>query len=175
MAYRAFFHERTTLPEAEQVWHAYALFKFQFYVWLALRNRCWTTERLARRGLPTHALCPLCATANETMDHLSLQCPFAIRVWTAACQRLQLGVQPPTPQSTLATWWPSAVANLPRRDSKHANSFNMLTMRFLWLERNARVFDGALATAASVLSGVLDEWASWVSCRDRGGTTRDVT
>jgi hypothetical protein len=71
-AYRAFFHGRTALPGAEQVWHAYAPFKFQFHAWLALRNRCWTAERLARRGLPTHALCPLCDSAIETMDHLSL-------------------------------------------------------------------------------------------------------
>jgi hypothetical protein len=146
-----------------------------FHAWLALRNRCWTAERLARRGLPTHALCPLCDSAIETMDHLSLQCPYAIQVWMPACQRLQLGVLPPTPQSTLATWWPAAVANLPGRDSKHANSFIMLTIRFLWLERNARVFDGARATAVSVLSGVLDEWALWVNCRGRGGSIRDVT
>jgi hypothetical protein len=37
------------------------------------------------------------------------------------------------------------------------------------------VFDGARATAVSVLSGVLDEWALWVNCRGRGGSIRGVT
>jgi hypothetical protein len=74
-AYKAFFHGRTALPGAEQVWQPFALFKFQFHAWLALRNRCWTAEQLARRGLLTHAICPLCAAVGETMDHLSLQSP----------------------------------------------------------------------------------------------------
>jgi hypothetical protein len=76
-------------------------FKYQFHVWLALRKRCWTADRLAHRGLLTHALCPLCASAGETMDHLSLQCPFAATVWTTASQRLGFSVPTPMAQSNM--------------------------------------------------------------------------
>jgi hypothetical protein len=48
LAYHAFFFGRTALPGAVQVWNAFAPFKVQFHSWLALRNRCWTAERLAR-------------------------------------------------------------------------------------------------------------------------------
>jgi hypothetical protein len=86
IAYHAFFFGRTALPGAVQVWNVFAPFKVQFHFWLALRNRCWTAERLARRGLPTHALCPLCSSSTaEMMDHLSLQCTFAIVTWNATC------------------------------------------------------------------------------------------
>jgi hypothetical protein len=100
-AYRAFFFGRTTLPGADQVWNAFAPFKFKFHAWLALQNRCWTADRLTRRGLPMHAPWPLCASGPETLDHLSLQCPFALSVWDAACRQLRLGIQTPTATSVL--------------------------------------------------------------------------
>jgi hypothetical protein len=173
-AYKAFFFGRTALPGAAEVWNAFAPFKYQFHAWLALRNRCWTADRLTRRGLPATALCTLCGVAGETLDHLSLQCPFATTVWTAVCQRLQLGVAPPSPQSTLSLWWPDAVRAFSRRDSRTANSLIMLTLRSLWLERNARVFDGTPSTATTVVRNLLEEWSLWVSCRHHG-SLRDVT
>jgi hypothetical protein len=54
-AYRAFFFGRTAMPGAAEIWHAFAPFKVKFHAWLALQNRCWTVDRLARRGLPTRA------------------------------------------------------------------------------------------------------------------------
>ncbi|KAF0903344.1 hypothetical protein E2562_026786, partial [Oryza meyeriana var. granulata] len=30
------------------------------FIWLAIYNRCWTANRLARRGLPRPSQCPLC-------------------------------------------------------------------------------------------------------------------
>jgi hypothetical protein len=173
-AYRAFFFGRTALPGADQVWNAFAPFKVQFHAWLALRNRCWTAERLTRRGLPTHTLCPLCDAVAETMDHLSLQCVFSISVWATTCQQLQYGLLQPTSLSSLATWWPSTVAGLSRRDSRTANSLIMLIMRSLWLERNARVFDGVRSSAAIVARRITEEWALWISVRRRGGRVRDV-
>jgi hypothetical protein len=172
-AYRVFFFGRTALPGATQVWNAFAPLKFKFHTWLALQNRCWTADRLARRGLPATAICTLCNVAGETMDHLSLQCPFAAAVWTTICNHLQLGVMPPSPQSTLALWWPDAVRALSRRDSRTANSLIMLTLRSLWLERNARVFDGTPSPAATVVRNLIEEWTLWVSSRRRG-YVRDV-
>jgi hypothetical protein len=100
-AYRAFFFGRTALPGAVEVWHSFAPFKEQFHAWLALRKWCWTADRLERRGLPTHALCPLCAAEAETLDHLSLRCSFAVSIWTGVCLRLGFAIPFPTPISTL--------------------------------------------------------------------------
>jgi hypothetical protein len=46
-----------------------------------------------------------------------------------------------------------------------ANSFIMLVMRTLWLERNARVFNRKATTAQTLLRLLLDEWKAWMSCR----------
>jgi hypothetical protein len=80
-AYRAFFHGTTSLPRAAQVWHSFAPFKVKFHAWLALRRRCWTADRLIRRGMHANPLCSLCGVSAERLDHLSLQCPFAGQVW----------------------------------------------------------------------------------------------
>jgi hypothetical protein len=104
--------------------------------------------------MSSHTLCPLCATANETLDHLSLRCTFSIDVWRESCQRLGFALQLPVLQSSIPEWWPAAMATLSKAESKIANSFIMLTLRSLWVERNARVFDGARSSVGRVKTEV---------------------
>jgi hypothetical protein len=163
------------LPGATEVWNSFAPFKEKFHAWLALCKRCWTADHLLRRGLLTHALCPLCVVEDETLDHLSLQCPFAVSIWIGVCLRLGFDIPAPSSNSTLVNWWPDAVANLSRSNRKIANSIIMLTLRALWLERNARVFDQANSPTARVLDGIVELWNVWVSSRRRGGSPGDVT
>jgi hypothetical protein len=80
---------------------------YKFHPWLALRDRCWTADRLLRRGLPTHTLCPLCKVHDETLDHLSLDCPFANVVWDGINTGLRAMF--PTSAAPLSVWWPAAV------------------------------------------------------------------
>jgi hypothetical protein len=62
------------------------------------------------------------------------------------------------------------VERLPSAASKTANSAIMLTLRSIWLERNARVFEGVYTTAPRVLALIYAEWDMWISCRrGRGG------
>ncbi|KAM0883422.1 hypothetical protein ACQ4PT_031650 [Festuca glaucescens] len=84
-AYRLLFQGTVGLPGAHLVWHSFAPLKFKMHAWLALRRRCWTADRRLRRGLPSHSLCPLCGVADETLDHLSLQCIFAHEVRVVIC------------------------------------------------------------------------------------------
>jgi hypothetical protein len=172
-AYRAFFNGSTVLPGQRQLWHSFAPFKYRFHAWLALRGRCWTAERRLRKGLPSHTLCPLCSAANKTLDHLSLQCPFAIAIWTGVLQHARIDILPPVADSTLTSWWPTTVERLPSAASKTANSAIMFTLRSIWLERNARVFEDVYTTAPRVLALIRAEWDMWISCRH--GRGRGIT
>jgi hypothetical protein len=58
---------------------------------------------------------------------------------------------------------------LSRKDGRVANSLIMLIMRSLWLERNARVFDGVRSSAALVAQHIAEEWSLWTTVRHRGG------
>jgi hypothetical protein len=86
-AYRMFFAGQTALPGAAELWDSFAPLKYKFHGWLTLQKRCWTDDRLERRGLPNHGLCLLCARHNETSDHLVLQCPFSRDVWASLLLR----------------------------------------------------------------------------------------
>jgi hypothetical protein len=171
-AYRALFHGTTALPGATNVWHSFAPLKFKLHAWLALRRRCWTADRRLRRGLRTHVMCPLCGTSRETMDHLSLRCPFARAVWTGVITRLHLPQICPSDTAVLEEWWPAATARFFANDRKAANSLIMLVLRTLWLERNARVFEQTSTSAQTTLSMLLGEWNAWVECRS--GFLRDI-
>lgn len=50
-------------------------------MWLASLNRCWTADRLARRGLDHPEKCLLCDQEEETILHILLRCVFAREVW----------------------------------------------------------------------------------------------
>jgi hypothetical protein len=121
-AYRAFFHGTTSLPGAAQVWHSFAPFKVKFHAWLALRRRCWTADRLIRRGIQANPLCSLCGVSAESPDHLSLQCPFAGQVWFGVAQRLGCSIPVPWPRARSRSgghWWWRGFPGRIRRKPTH--------------------------------------------------------
>jgi hypothetical protein len=79
-AYHRFFEEMLTFEPAARVWKSWASPRCKFFIWLAFLNRCWTADRLARRGLDHPTKCLLCDQEDETMQHILLQCVFASEV-----------------------------------------------------------------------------------------------
>nr|GMC63064.1 putative ribonuclease H protein [Ipomoea batatas] len=53
--------------------------KFSFILWLALRNRLVTKDRIFM--LDSEAACSLCIGHNETANHLFFRCNFSLQVW----------------------------------------------------------------------------------------------
>jgi hypothetical protein len=45
-----------------------------FFIWLAIQDRCWTSERLQR-----HGLCALCNQGVELISHLLFGC--VLEIW----------------------------------------------------------------------------------------------
>ncbi|KAM0827058.1 hypothetical protein ACQ4PT_068438 [Festuca glaucescens] len=102
-------HEGTgAMAGATNVWNLFAPMAFKIHAWLALRHRCWSTDRLARHGLPSHVTCPLCGVADETIDHISLLCPYAGSIWAGVDATLDYHL--PALALGLSEWWPDAVA-----------------------------------------------------------------
>jgi hypothetical protein len=66
----------------------------------------------------------------------------------------------------LAAWWPNAVKRVPAK--RIFNSLCLLIIRFLWLERNARVFEGTAYLASILSERIQSEWREWTNCRGRG-------
>jgi hypothetical protein len=171
-AYRMLFQGVIGLPAAPLVWHSFAPLKHKLHAWLALRRRCWTADRRLRHGLPSHTLCPLCFTVDETLDHISLHCSFATEVWAGITLRLRLPDISPTANLGINDWWITASQRFSSKDRKAANSLITLVLRSLWIERNARVFENKRTAAPIVVNIIVDEWKAWLA--SRGGTLRGI-
>jgi len=49
-AYRAFFHGSINFEPWRRIWKTWAPPKCKVFLWLAVRDRCWTADRLAKRN-----------------------------------------------------------------------------------------------------------------------------
>jgi hypothetical protein len=112
--YHGTFRESGVMEGALQVWKSCAPAKCRFFLWLVLRDRCWTADRLERHGLPRPLACPFYDQAQESITHLLLGCVLARSVWppvyaggtekTAfrrSCLRLWIGCAPGTGRETI--------------------------------------------------------------------------
>mgnify|MGYP000931648035 CR=1 FL=1 len=67
-------------PTASFTWQSKAPLQCHFFSWLALKNHCWTSDRLAIHDLPHQESCPFCDQANGTINHLMMDYVFTKEV-----------------------------------------------------------------------------------------------
>lgn len=80
-AYERFHTGAIAFEPYRRIWRTWAPLKAKVFLWLASWRRCWTADRLQRRGLPHPQACPLCDQDQETIDHVLLGCIFAREIW----------------------------------------------------------------------------------------------
>jgi hypothetical protein len=76
-AYDRYFAGSVYFEPSERIWRSWAPQKCKFFIWLASLNKCWTADRLARRGLNHPDKCLLCDQQEETAQHILVACVFA--------------------------------------------------------------------------------------------------
>ena len=64
-------------------WKSWALSKCKVFIWLAIKNKCWTADRLARSRLSHPANCVLWYQKDETVQHILVRSNGNVpRQWT---------------------------------------------------------------------------------------------
>ncbi|KAL0350116.1 UNVERIFIED_CONTAM: hypothetical protein Sradi_4160800 [Sesamum radiatum] len=79
-AYEYFRPKRAKQPWQTVIWKAFIPPKYSFILWLGLRGRLSTRDRLM--FLQEDSSCSLCINTQETAEHLLFECPFSNFVWT---------------------------------------------------------------------------------------------
>jgi hypothetical protein len=102
--YKAFFMGSISFEPRKRLWKSWAPPKCKFFLWLAIRNKCWTTDRL-RRGLQHPVVCVLCDQEQETVQHLLCICSFARQFWHDILFPLSLGTKTERKASTASLFW----------------------------------------------------------------------
>jgi hypothetical protein len=76
----------------KKIWKSWAPANCEFFIWLAINNRCWTSDRLAKQGLPHQPTCPFSDQDEETINHILSSCVLVQEAWTRILQGLNLNV-----------------------------------------------------------------------------------
>jgi len=144
-------------------------------MWLVAHNQCWTADRLARRGLPHPARCPLCDQEEENIQHLLIGCVFARQFWYSILHYAGLSVLAPQPSDTaLNDWWRKVENCVDSEVRKGLNSFIILGAWTIWRHQNDCVFNGASPRLGTALVLAKEEALLWSLARAKGLPPPDI-
>jgi hypothetical protein len=160
--YSAFFMGAISFEPWKRLWKSWAPPKCKFFVWLAIRNKCWTVDRLQRKGLPHPVVCPLCDQEHETILHLLCMCSFARQFWHTIFSSLRMGhLTPNRDVGSFAEWWGKVHRRVPKQIKKGIHSIIILGAWCLWLHRNRSVFDGTSPSLSTIQRPLMDQVECW--------------
>lgn len=131
--YRAFFNGAITFEPWRRLWKSWAPPKCKMFLWLAIWNKCWTADRLARRGLPHPDQCVLCDQEEEMVWHILTNCVFAHQWWYNLLAPLGLeSIVPRRNEKSFADWWRKSYKKVGKAQRKGFNSTVILGAWMLW-------------------------------------------
>lgn len=98
-----------------------------------------------------------------------LGCSFTREVWYHMLLPLRLLRFTPDGTRSLADWWHGLSAAVPVGQQRQTNTIIAATLRFIWLERNSRVFERKASLPADVVTLIRAELRLWIHARVDGG------
>eukprot|EP00253_Pinus_taeda_P022073 PITA_22073 len=125
------------------IWNSEAIPKVKFFNWLLLKGKVLTAENLKKRGINGPSRCPNCCSAEESIQHLFLDCPFAKQCWISLSSLGNITWQPhQSIPETIHAW---------RRNSPWKKNGSKIVKRIwailplnllwkIWLVRNKKIF-----------------------------------
>lgn len=91
-AYNSMFIGTIKFSHWKKIWKSWAPANCEFVIWLAINNWCWTSDRLAKQGLPHQPTCLFSDQDEETINHILSSCVLVQEAWTRILQGLNLNV-----------------------------------------------------------------------------------
>jgi hypothetical protein len=161
-AYIAFFNGATKFEPWHRIWKSWALAKCKIFLWLAVRNRCWTTDRLARRNLPHPERCVLCDQETEDIQHILTICVFVREFWFRILSRFNFQICVPSRhENSFSEWWRKSVKKVQKDKWKGFNTLIVLGAWLIWKHRNGCVFEGESPNLDNLIQAFKDEHHMW--------------
>lgn len=152
-----------TVPWHNIVWFSGGIPKHKFLTWLFVLNRCPTRDRLRKWGLQVDPKCLLCASADESRDHLLFNCSFSWIIWNIISRRCSF-----TPHRS----WSATLQSLTSFNGSRVSKKLLLiawqaTIYTLWTERNHRLHRNCFKPADLLLRQID------ILVRNRASSLRD--
>jgi hypothetical protein len=132
--------------------------QMHFFLWLAIRNRCWTIYRLRKSGLDHPEVCALCDQVLENIQHLLCNCIFARRFWHYIRYPLGLAnLYPASNELSFTEWWRKLCKQVHKSKRRGITSVIIMEAWYLWLHRNKAIFDGVRPSISGIKRVFLNE------------------
>lgn len=72
---------QTVCAWSRGVWFPHSTPKYSFLVWVAIRNRLKTSDRIQQWNSATNGVCVLCQEMQETCQHIFSSCRYSRKIW----------------------------------------------------------------------------------------------
>lgn len=135
------------------VWFTHSTPNFSFLVWIAVRNRLQTGDKMRLWNAGINTTCPLCNEAEKTREHLFFSCRYSKQVWKILAEGLL--------QARFTTDWNELIAIITSPGLTPTKNFLVryafqAAVNSVWRERNARRH-GEQAKEAQFLAKFVDK------------------
>jgi hypothetical protein len=141
------------------IWKNKVPLKLKIFIWLAIHNRVPTKDVLLHRNINiADASCVLCGMAEETVDHLFLQCIISQSIWSHFMTLLGLQL----PQCSFRDMW--VIWRREQLTNRHRFVWDLVAMAIcssLWEERNMRIFSNKYSIRSCILRNINANIISW--------------
>ena len=166
-AWEAIRGRRAKVEWCDLVWFSKAIPRYSMILWMAIKERLPTKDRLMRYGATTNAHCCFCNSSMESLDHLFFACPFSKSIWSKILSLVDLGyvVRP----------WHDYIPHLARIWKGKSLKFTLgrlclgATVYWIWRERNSRSFRGDHKDSFTIIDAIKSV------VRDKALDLRNVT
>ena len=153
-AMESFRTHHSLVPWFNIVWFPQNIPRMGFILWLAIKGRLSTLDRVQRYDPQVIATCVLCNSQNETHAHLFFECLYSKAIWTHLLNKCG------------CTWIGLSWNDLIDWVSIHwkGNSPSTVTKKlclavavyFIWREGNCRIFESSRRPNAEVTRTIID-------------------
>ncbi|KAL0287038.1 UNVERIFIED_CONTAM: hypothetical protein Sangu_2709100 [Sesamum angustifolium] len=137
-AYEYFRPKLPRQPWKASIWKAFIPPKYSFILWLGLRERMATRDRLA--FLHEDPSCSMCINSKESAKHLFFECPFSSYVWSHI--RHWFGITRRMSTFLSAVKWLKKGKTISSVQNKARHLALACTVYSLWRHRNEIIFEG---------------------------------
>ena len=138
-------------------------------MWFVTHKRCWTADRLAKRGLPHPVKCLLCDQEEEDIHHLLVGCVFSRCFWFSLLSHLGFAALAPLPSDqSFDNWWRKFDGAATRDLRRGLNCFVILGAWSIWRHRNDCVFNGVTPNVSLALALTREEAHWWSLAGSKG-------
>ena len=122
-------------------------------MWMMMNQKLSTVDRLTRWGLEVDKTCVLCKNADETIEHLFLQCQFAGKLWEKVLRMLEHQGTIPIVWEQFQQW---CVQNGKGKRATTQVFKTVITEGIygLWIERNNRIFEKKSSKEESIVKEI---------------------